>query len=264
LAHFSGSRIVVIAFFAWNSALGITYGSFGPLITTFQQQFGVSRGVVSVAIGLVSVSLGICSPLIGIALQRWPVRSVMITGAFLNLFGYLLLSIMSHMWEIIVIYGLLIGSGISALSYIPGSTLISRWFVRDRGKALGIMCMPLLGMLMPLMTSAVLVKFGMSAVFLINAVLFALLVPLLLLIIERPEDVGQLPRGVADHLQQEAIPITGPEFTTRNPGASGFLVVQHGGCDCYQCSPNYDRTPRALANWPRHRANYGCSRSIYS
>jgi len=67
----------------------------------------------------------------------------------------------------------------------------------------------------PLVTSAVLLKFGLAAVFLTNAAAFALLIPVLFFVIENPEAVGQLPRG-AHATAQETVSMSGPVLSNRD------------------------------------------------
>jgi len=206
------ARIVLIAFLAFNSAIGVTYGSYGPLLTSIQQQFNASRGLASMGISMCLISVALASPIVGIALKRWRVRSVLITGTLLSMVGYLLLTQVSSIWELLAIYGLLIGPGQAASAVIPNSTLIGRWFVQGRGKALGIMNIPLATMLVPLLASYVLVTFGFRAVFLTNAAIYALLLPFLFLIIETPESIGRKPRGA--EISAAGANDSGSELTT--------------------------------------------------
>jgi len=215
MARFSGGRIIFISFLAVNCGLGVTYGSFGPIVTTIQQHFGVSRGIASMGISTCLIAMGVFSPLIGNILQRFSVRAVMTAGAILSAAGYLSLIIVDNIYELLAVYCLLIGTGMTALGYVPCSTLISRWFIQDRGKALGFMGIPFFIMIFPLITAPVLQRFGLDAVFMVNAATFMLLIPLLFLVIETPESVGQLPHGASSDVPNSGS-MSGPDLSNRD------------------------------------------------
>lgn len=195
---FRGWTMVAVAFLAQNFGVGINFGSYGPLVATIEEDFNTSRAMASTGLSMLSLVMCLLSPLVGILVQKWSIRGLMVLGASLNAVGHLLLSMTDNIYVFLAIYGLIIGPGFAALAVIPGPTLISRWFVRDRGKALGIANMPIFIFLMPLVASFMLMRFGMQGVFLANAALYALLIPILFLVVEYPKDIGQKARGADD------------------------------------------------------------------
>lgn len=201
---FRGWTMVGVAFLAQNFGVGINFGSYGPLVATIQENFDTSRAMASAGLSMASLTMCLLSPLIGSLVQRWSIRNLMLLGASLNAAGHLLLSMSDNIYIFLAIYGLLIGPGFAALGIIPGPTLISRWFVKDRGKALGIANMPLAIFAIPLLASLMLGRYGAQGVFLANAALFLLLIPILFLVVERPEHIGQKPRGAVDEAKDGA------------------------------------------------------------
>ena len=186
--HIKARKMVALATLAQNCALGLSFGSYGALIPSFEKQFDASRGMASTGIGLLVATLSLSSPVLGAWLRRLPLRGVMVTGALLHVAGYLLLSMAGSMVEVIAIYGLLIGPGGALLGAIPASTLVGNWVTEGRGKALGIVNMPILLLLTPPAAAFLLQRHGMVSLFHALALMAGLCALLMLLVRDRPVD----------------------------------------------------------------------------
>jgi MFS family permease len=192
--HFLGWRVVALCWLAQNCAIGLSCGSYGAALTTLQRDIGANRAEVSYGLGVMLLTLGLVSPLVGAALQRIRVRAVMVAGALLNVAGYVLLTRISMLWQLIAIFALLIGPGACMLSMIPASTIVSRWFEKDRGKALAITNMPAFMLIVPPIAARLVASGGTHVLYWAIAAAFVALLPVLVLIVERPEHVGQTMR----------------------------------------------------------------------
>jgi MFS family permease len=73
------------------------------------------------------------------------------------------------------------------------SALISNWFETGRGRALGIVNMPVLVAVAPVASSWILAVWGLSTVFVVLTGLMLCLIPMLFLIIDHPSKKGLLP-----------------------------------------------------------------------
>jgi hypothetical protein len=93
-------------------------------------------------------------------------------------------------------YALLIGPGMTLLGPLPCYTLVSNWYMRGQGMALGITSMPILVMLLPVVVVAALPGLGLPGVILLLAAGYLLAVPLVLAVVDRPEKIRQQPLGV--------------------------------------------------------------------
>ena len=60
---------------------GLGFYALGVFVTPFEEEFGWSRGQVSVGIALASIVSGLLGPLVGLAVDRWGARSVLAVGA---------------------------------------------------------------------------------------------------------------------------------------------------------------------------------------
>jgi MFS family permease len=163
--------------------------AFGVFLTTLCDEFGWSRGQVSLAFTLGTLTAMLTMPLTGWLTDRFGARRPILVCT--TLFGalYASLSLLTprlwHLYALFLLLGL-VGPGTSA---VPHASLISRWFVERRGLALGIaMCGTALGgVIWPSASQWLLGTFGWRNAYAISgaAVLFVA-VPLLLWLLKEP------------------------------------------------------------------------------
>jgi MFS family permease len=192
---FYGPRMVVLAFLAYNFAIGLHYGVYGTLVGALQKEFGTTRALAGSGLSVMSLVMGLVSPLAGQLLQRRSLRSIMIVGASLNAAGFLLLAFASSIWFVLGVYALVIGPGVCLLGIIPSATLISNWYIRGRGRALGIVNTPLLIFIVPPVSARILAAYDIRVLFAVLCAAYVALIPWLLLVVTRPEQIGQRPLG---------------------------------------------------------------------
>lgn len=191
---FSGWKVVLPCFLAQTLSAGFAFGSFGPLLASTEEHFGVTRAVAATGMSLIMLAIGGLSPFLGGLLQKVPVRSAMIGGAALSAFGYLGLALLPSFGLALLMFAL-IGTGVSLLAILGPLTLISRWFVSGQGKVLSVVNLPIALFLTPFIIAELLPVYGRLVVLSGIATIFLLLIPVLMLIVEHPERVSQVPRG---------------------------------------------------------------------
>ncbi len=201
---FLGWRMVALAFLVLNFALGINFTAYGALVEAIQREFATSRALASAGPSVLNLAMGLLAPFAGAVMRRVPLRTLMIIGALMNAGGYLLITQLHSIYLMLASYALLIGPGFCLLGVIPCTTLVSNWFIEGRGKAIGIINMPLGNTLMPLVAAFLLQSFGLRMTFLACGLLLLALVPLILMIIDRPDRIGQQARGAQIALDDAA------------------------------------------------------------
>jgi MFS family permease len=202
----SGWKLVLLCFLAQNLAMGLAYGSFGPLLASTEQHFGITRTVATTGISLITLAIGGLSPLLGGLMQRVPVRSAMIGGALLSALGYWGLAVLPSFPLALLMYGL-IGTGVSLTAILGPLTLINRWFTDGRAKLLGIVNLPIVLFATPFLVAELLPVVGRLTILGAMGTIFLVLIPLLLLIEENPS--REVPRGSG------AAPVAQPASTER-------------------------------------------------
>ena len=111
--------------------------SYGLFFKTFEAEFGWSRTLMSGGFSLAFLVMGLLAAFGGQLSDRYGPRLVLaFTGTMCGL-GFILLSQMSYAWQLLLVFGLFIGTGMSTHDVVTLST-IARWFKNRRGVMTGI------------------------------------------------------------------------------------------------------------------------------
>ncbi|MFC2047244.1 MFS transporter, partial [Chloroflexota bacterium] len=133
---FYGYVIIVVSVCIMVISWG-TFFSFGVFLEPLLTEFGLTRAVTSSIYSLALFVNGFLSIVIGRLNDRFgPRLAVTVCGLSLGL-GYLLLSQISVLWQLYILYGVLIGVGMSG-TFVPLASTVTRWFVKRRGLMTGI------------------------------------------------------------------------------------------------------------------------------
>ena len=194
-SRFLGWRMVWIAALTQNVAVGLTFGSFGTLVLAIEQRFATIRTLSTLAISLTILVLSLGAPMIGMLLVRMSIRRMMTIGALLAASGYVLLPLSTGIGMFLALFGLLVSPGVLLLGVMPSNILASNWFIRGQGRALGFVTMPVFVMIVPMISSWALQRFGLDAVLIGLGLTHLIVLPVMPLVIDRPEQVGQVPLG---------------------------------------------------------------------
>lgn len=194
----------MVAFFVDFVAVGFFFYSYGVFFKAIALEFGNSRLGVSLGLTVTSAVGAIAAPLVGRALDRFPLRRVIGVGATSMALGFLGLSLVRSPLEFYLVLGVFIGFGASSMGNLATSKLVTNWFERRRGTALGIAAtgVSVSGVIMPFVSAAMIENFGWRNGFLVYG-LFTLLVvvPVVLrFVVSRPEDLGLHPDGAKSTL----------------------------------------------------------------
>ncbi len=194
-----GWRMVLVAFCVDFVAVGFFFYSYGVFFKSIAADFGGSRLGVSVGLSITQAVGAFVAPVVGRALDRYPLRNVMGAGAMLMGTGFLALSQVQTQAQFYLVLGVFIGLGASSMGSLATSKLVTNWFDRRRGTALGIAAagVSLSGVVMPYISAELIGSFGWRAGFLFyGGFTLLVVVPLVFrFVVSRPEDVGLRPDG---------------------------------------------------------------------
>jgi MFS family permease len=182
-------------FFAQNVAIGCAFGGFAVSILALEERFQTSRAMAEMVLALVVLTMSLLAPAAGAMIVRLGLRTTMITGVVMSAMGYAALAISPSMLATLAITATLIGPGAALFGSIPSSILASEWYPTARGKALGIVNVPLFVALVPLLGIAVIEAYGLAAFYLCLAGVHLLLLPLMVGIREPLMDRGVAEQG---------------------------------------------------------------------
>jgi MFS family permease len=186
--------IVAVAVMAHFATAGVSTYAFGIFLKPVAQEFGAGRWEASLGYTLMAYAGAVFAPFVGRALERVPVRRLMIAGALVVAGSLALIAAARELWQIGALLVLGLAPGLALCGSLAAMALIVNWFARLRGRALGIATTgtSLGGALAPPLVAALLLHFGWRGSLLWLALAFVvLLVPLVALAVRtRPEDVG--------------------------------------------------------------------------
>ncbi len=172
---------------------GVSFWAFGLYVGPLEDQFGWSRAEIAGGFSVGLLVSGLAAPLVGRWIDRYGPRRVILVGAVLTAASYLLLAITDTLWHWFVFQA--INAVFRQLMFfIPFQALVTRWFDRRRGIAVGILATGFsLGgfVVVPIMRLVIdAVAWDGSFIF-AGIVVTAVFVPLsLLLVRDHPADVG--------------------------------------------------------------------------
>ena len=200
LKIFYGYWILLVAFLCLFIPTGCGYFIFSLFIRPLQSDMGWNRAEIMIAFSILLLVTGAASPFAGRIVDRYGPKRVICTGVPIMCLGFILLSATASLWQFYLGYAV-VGIGTAASAQVPASTMVSKWFNKKRGMAIGVMSMGIgvAGFVFaPLVGGYLIPGFGWRTTYLILAVIAcASLIPATLLIVKtRPSDIGLFPDGI--------------------------------------------------------------------
>lgn len=198
---FAGWRMVRVAFLVDFIAVGFFFYSFGIFYPAIDADFAGGSVWVAAGISVSNLVSGFFAPFIGRALDRRPIKHMMILGALVVAAGFALLSRTTAIWQYYLVLGSFFAAGLGMMGGMASAKLVANWFEVVRGRALGVATMgvSLSGMVMPTIATWLRDEIGWRQSFLVYSLgIVVIVVPVVsLFVVTRPEDVDQRPDGGA-------------------------------------------------------------------
>jgi len=193
---------------------GLGFYTFSVFMKPLQSAFGWSRASLSGAVALWAVVYGITGPLVGVGMERFGARRTMAAAAFLGGLGYVLLSRVS---SLLLLHSAMVLSGVcvAGTTLVPGQTLVSHWFKRLRGRAMGLMMVGIGvgGLVMPPLVNFLIERITWRGAFGFGcAALWLVVLPLIIVFVRsKPSELGLLPDGSV--AEEQTVSPTAPTVT---------------------------------------------------
>ncbi|MFB0901001.1 MAG: MFS transporter [Dehalococcoidia bacterium] len=196
---FFGWYIVLAAMatmFIGGSVQGYATGVF---FIPMSEEFNWTRTEFIGSITVSYIVTAIIAVFIGGYLDRHGGRKLMFIGTTIMIICLLLLAEIENLWQWYLIRGVFLSIGVALATFLVVQAAIAKWFVRYRGRAIGISLVGLsiTGIMTPSLLTPFVDEFGWRAGWQIMALLTAcLLYPAALTMRREPEDYGMLPDGI--------------------------------------------------------------------
>lgn len=211
-----GWVMVGVTFLAALISAG-SVGAPGVFIVPLQREFGWSTAEISSALSIRFILFGLMAPFAAALLNRYGLRNVTLTAQLIVVSALIASLGMTQVWQLVLLWGVVIGIGTGMTALVLGATIATRWFAARRGLVVGIMTASVAtGQLifLPLLASLTerygwRVGLGFMCIMLCVSA-FAVL----MIMCDRPSDVGLRPFGD-----------TGTEPLPAPPPSSGPIVA---------------------------------------
>jgi len=111
--------------------------SFSIFYVAIMKDLNWSREETAIAVAIFLVINGLAGPFAGGLIDRYKARWVMPIGTLITALALVWMSRMTTKWEFYLAYGVLASIGSSLIHLVTFSAIVSNWFMRHRGLAIG-------------------------------------------------------------------------------------------------------------------------------
>jgi MFS family permease len=170
----------------------------GVLIDPLRDEFGWSVSTISAAVAVNMALYGLTAPFAAALMEKFGIRRVVVCALLLVAVGSGLTVFMTASWQLVLLWGVLVGLGAGSMALSLVATVTGRWFVASRGLVSGVLTAGgAAGQLVFLpLVAWIDGNWGWRAASLGTTAAALAVVPLVAwLLRDRPRDVGAVPYG---------------------------------------------------------------------
>jgi MFS family permease len=114
-------------------------GAPGVLIVPLEREFGWDNAQISSALALRLLLFGLFGPFAAAFMNRFGLRRVVICAAILIAGGLLASLAMTQVWQLVLLWGVVVGVGSGLTAIVLAATVATRWFTARRGLVVGLL-----------------------------------------------------------------------------------------------------------------------------
>ncbi len=111
----------------------------GVLIDPLRAEFGWSVSTISAAVAVNMALYGLTAPFAAALMERFGIRRVVMGALLVVALGSGLTVFMTASWQLLLLWGVLVGLGAGSMALSLVATVTGRWFVARRGLVSGIL-----------------------------------------------------------------------------------------------------------------------------
>jgi sugar phosphate permease len=218
--------IVAAVTFATLLIAGGIRGSAGILVVPLETEFHWSRATISFAVSVNMLLYGLIGPFAAALMESIGLRRTMLGALAAVGIGVLITPAMQQSWQLVMLWGVVVGTGTGVTANVLAATVATRWFAARRGLVVGLLTSAAAAgqlIFMPLLATITVTYGWRWMAFTVAALAFALAPLVAMLMRDRPEDVGLSPYGeIAEPRVLQAKPMA------VNPVTAGFDILGVG------------------------------------
>jgi MFS family permease len=112
--------------------------AFTVMVLPLEREFGWSRAQVTGIYSAYLLVSGLAGPLVGVLFDRFGPRVVYTAGLLVAGTALLAASTLDRLWQLYLVIGFGVGTGVALVGMVPASALLARWFARRLSTVIGI------------------------------------------------------------------------------------------------------------------------------
>ena len=232
--YFYGWVIAGCAFFTLLVTNGLTFAGITVFDESMLREFGWSRSTLKFRDLLTMGLAGLLSPLAGAIADKYGVKRLMAFGAATLVAALLLYGQVGSALQMYLVH-VMFAVVLASCGIVMAVILVSRWFVAKRGTATGIAMVgtSMGGALFPALGGMLVGPFGWRSSLMVYAIFPAVLLAVILLLVrERPGDMGLKPLG-ADGPARPGAPPAGLDYRDAIRTRTFWLIAAAGSMTFY-------------------------------
>jgi sugar phosphate permease len=199
------------------------------LINPLESELGWGRAIISAAVSVGLFFYGLSGPVAGWLMDRLGPKLLAVVGVLIIGGSTLAGAAVTELWQLNLFWGVLSGVGTGIVAPVLGATVANRWFVERRGLVLGIFgAAASAGQLVtvPALMWLVVEIGWRSGTVVLAAIALLVLIPVVLLMRNGPEDLGL--RAYGEPERSPAIESPAPEPSTAVAGGGNVVLRAFG------------------------------------
>ena len=168
------------------------------LIVPLEHEFQWTNAAISGAIAVNIALFGIIGPFAAYLMAHYGLRKIALSALALLAFAVALSTTMHHRWELMLFWGVLVGTGTGVTALVLAAVVVNRWFEERRGLVLGLLTAAnATGQLvfLPFLAKLTTAHGWRSAVYFVAVVAALVFGVVFFWLKDSPADIGLLPYG---------------------------------------------------------------------
>ncbi len=194
---FHGWWMVGSGFLLMMYTTGVGFFGFTAFVNPISEAVaGGSKALIAGAVSIQRAEAGLLSPFIGILVDKVNPKVLLVLGFLIGGSGFIGLAFIQNLIQFYLAF-FVVALGLGAGSFLVVSTAVSNWFIKKRGRALGMLFLgpSFAGIIVASIVWAVEAIGWRDTLFIIGVGMWVFCIPVSLVMKTKPEDYGLLPDG---------------------------------------------------------------------
>ena len=118
-------------------SIGLPFYAFSVFYIHLQEEFNAGRFLISSTLSILIIAGGVFAPICGHLVDRYSIKNILSLGSLLFGLGLIALGFCQNYYQFLIVYGTILSLGITLFGNLSTAKLISFWFNKKNGSAIG-------------------------------------------------------------------------------------------------------------------------------